>query len=70
MDEHWLTMGRKQVEAAVSMWKAAIKSNRWIGYPLRSITPEFPGYRENKWLDRELSGEFEPMNDKTMIMAG
>jgi hypothetical protein len=68
MDEHWLTMGRKQVEAGVSMWKSAIKSNRWPSYPSRSIVPEYPGYRENKWLEREVSGEFEA--DPSLIFAG
>lgn len=68
MDQYWLTMGRKQVEAAVSLWRPCIQNNRWPSYPRHSITPEFPGYRESKWLDREQSGEFEP--DTRLIMAG
>lgn len=68
MNEYWLTMGRKQVEAAIGLWKPSIQHDRWPSYPRRAITPEFPGYRESKWLDREMSGEFEP--DTKLIMAG
>jgi hypothetical protein len=66
MDEHWLTMGRKQVETAISIWKTCIRSGKWPGYTARSIVPEFPGYREKLWLDREASGEFDP----SVLMAG
>lgn len=66
MDEHWLTMGRKHVNAAVMRWKSAIESGRWQGYPRCGIVPEYPSFKESKFLDRELSGEFEP----ELIMAG
>lgn len=68
MDEHWLTMGRKHVDAAVSRWKHAMSSGKWQGYPHRGIVPEYPGFKESKFLERELSGEFEP--DTSLIMAG
>lgn len=68
MNEHWLTMGRKKVAAAASAWGVCTKLNRWPGYPLRSITPDYPSFKENQWLDREMSGEFEP--DPKLIMAG
>ena len=68
MDEHWLTMGRKKVQAAMTLWRAAIKSGRWQGYPLQAVRPEYPTYREKQWLERELSGEFEP--DTSLMMAG
>jgi hypothetical protein len=67
-DKYWLTMGEKKVEAAVTAWKAARKANRWACYPPVSVCPEYPKYAENQWLDRELSGEFEP--DTKLIMAG
>ena len=69
-DKYWLTMGRKKVEAAVSTWKAARISNRWHCYPPVSVCPEYPKYAESQWLDREVAGDFDPMNDKSMIMAG
>lgn len=68
MDEHWLTMGRKKVTIGVEMWRTAIECNWWPGYPRRSIVPEYPGFKENQWLEREMSGEFE--NDPKLIMAG
>jgi len=67
-DRYWLTMGEKKVEAAVTAWKAARKANRWACYPPVSVCPEYPKYAESQWLDRELSGEFEP--DTKLIMAG
>jgi hypothetical protein len=68
MSEHWLTMGRKKVEAAISIWKQAVKANRWSGYPARSITPDYPGFRENQWLSREI--EMQSENDPDLIFAG
>ncbi len=67
-DRYWLTMGEKKVEAAVTAWKAARKSNRWACYPPISVCPEYPKYAESQWLDRELAGEFEP--DPSLILAG
>jgi hypothetical protein len=66
MDEHWMTMGHKQVDIAAAIWRRCIKGDSWPGYPAKGIVPEFPGYKEKLWLDRELSGEFDP----TVQMAG
>jgi hypothetical protein len=65
MDEHWMTMGRKKVEVGVALWRHAITTDKWPGYPARSIVPEYPGFKETKWLEREVN-EFEP----ALIMAG
>lgn len=69
-DKYWLTMGAKKVEAAISVWKAARKTNRWACYPPKSVCPEYPKYAESQWLDRELAGDFEPMNDRSLMFAG
>ncbi|SEE79265.1 AAA domain-containing protein [Bradyrhizobium lablabi] len=53
MDEHWMTMGRKKVAAGVALWRASTQANRWPGYPHKAIVPEYPGWQETKWLDRE-----------------
>jgi hypothetical protein len=66
INEHWLTMGRKKVEAGLALWKRAIKSGKWPSYPSHSVQPDYPGFRERSWLDRELTGEF----DTSLIMAG
>jgi len=68
MDEHWLTMGRKQIEPAVRMWHYGIGSGRWPGYETRAIVPEFPGFKETRWLERE-ENEFSAPDPK-LIMAG
>lgn len=68
MDEQWMTMGRKKVTAAIGAWTVCTKLNRWPGYPLRSMTPEYPGFKEKQWLERELAGDFEA--DPKLIMAG
>ena len=65
MDEHWMTMGRKQVNAAIGLWTRCIRSDRWPSYPTRGVTPEFPGWKESQWMDREVS-EFDPK----VLMAG
>lgn len=72
LNEHWLTMGRKQLAYAISHWKYAMANDAWVAYPNRLIVPEYPGYREQQWLDREerladCQGERMP-ND--LIMAG
>jgi len=69
MTEHWMEMGRRKVNTAVSIWRQCIESDKWPGYPRHSVTPEYPKYKETQWLERELAGEFEN-NDPTLIMAG
>jgi PDDEXK-like domain of unknown function (DUF3799) len=50
-----LTMGRKQLDMAVSMWRHCIETNRWPGYPEEVAHPEYPGWFETQWLDREIT---------------
>lgn len=54
MSEYWMTMGRKMVGHAIDRWKHAITTGEWDCYPTRGITPDFPGYRETDWLNREI----------------
>lgn len=68
MDEHWLTMGRKQIAAADALWRRSISSRKWPAYPARGIVPDYPAYAEARWLDREQI-EFSENNPK-LIMAG
>jgi len=49
-----LTMGRKMLDAAVGQWSRCMRADRWPGYPLDITTPEFPGWAEQQWLDREI----------------
>jgi hypothetical protein len=68
MNEYWLTMGRKKVSVGADLWRVANETGRWLGYPSRSVTPDYPTYKEKQWLERELSGEFE--GDPKLVMAG
>jgi PDDEXK-like uncharacterized protein DUF3799 len=68
MSEPWMTMGRKKVEVGLHLWRNAIKSGKWNGYPTRSIVPEYPSFKESQWLEREVT-EFSE-NNPTLIMAG
>ena len=53
LSETWLTMGRKKLNVAVSMWANCMVTNTWPAYPMHAITPEYPGYKEASWLTRE-----------------
>jgi len=68
MDEHWMTMGRKKVAAAMAKWRVSLRLDRWPLYGNQPVVPEYPGFKESQWLDREMSGEFEP--DPKLVMAG
>jgi hypothetical protein len=71
MDEHWLTMGRKKIAIGEHLWRNSVEAGKWPGYLNRSIIPEYPGYAENRWLERELN-EFADgvKSDISLIMAG
>jgi len=68
LSEATMTMGRKKLQVAINAWKLCRKRNTWPGYTTRVVIPEYPGWQETRWLDRELSGEFEA--DTKLIMAG
>lgn len=67
MSEYWMTMGRKQVDFAIERWKVAMEANRWMGYGRSVVTPEYPGYREKQWLEREVA---ESERGEDFRMAG
>lgn len=54
MSEHWLTMGRKKLDYAVAIWSDCIRKKDWPGYPRIALTPEYPGFKETQWLNREV----------------
>lgn len=67
MDEHWLTMGRKHVDAAVMRWKHAVETGDWFGYPARSIRAEFPSFKESQFMEREVNEFSEPIKHGPML---
>lgn len=54
LSEHWLEMGRKKVAMAIDIWRRAMESGTWPSYPSQPIVPDYPGYREAAFLDREM----------------
>lgn len=67
MNEGVLTMGRKKLAAAINIWSRCITEDYWPGYPPQIIWPEYPGWAETQWLERE-ENEFARPHD--LIMAG
>jgi hypothetical protein len=55
MSEHWMTMGRKKVAFADASWRACLSRGQWPGYPQRGIVPDYPGWAETRWLEREIA---------------
>lgn len=68
LTEAVLTMGRKKLDVAISLWSACMAGDRWPSYPDGMQYPEYPGWAEAKWLDRE---EREAANASVnLLMAG
>jgi hypothetical protein len=62
LDEHWLAMGRRKIEHAVSLWRHCMQTGIWFAYPSQIIVPEYPKWSEAEWLEREIANEQrEPM---------
>lgn len=57
MSEAVMTIGRKQVDHAVRIWRRCMESGEWPAYPPLVNVPEMPGYAEAKWLAREVAEE-------------
>ncbi|MCC7047172.1 MAG: PD-(D/E)XK nuclease-like domain-containing protein [Alphaproteobacteria bacterium] len=75
MTEAVLTMGRKKLAFAVEQWAACMASGKWPAYPAEVFHPQYPSFKENQWLDREIEYDDskrrapEPM-PRDLIMAG
>lgn len=50
-----MTMGRKMIDHGVNLWRACVQADRWPGYPCEIVKPQYPGYAETQWLDREVA---------------
>lgn len=54
MSPEAMTMGAKQLDMAVTIWSHCMATNVWPGYPPEIVTPEYPGWAESAWLEREV----------------
>jgi len=69
LSEGVMTMGRKMVDRAVSLWRGAVSTGRFDGYPPHINKPEYPTWKETEWLNRELE-EAEPGFTGDILAAG
>lgn len=53
--EGTLTLGRKKLAYAVSLWRRCMEAGEWPAYPPEVCRPEYPGWKETQWLDREVA---------------
>lgn len=65
-----LVMGRKMLDAAANTWSRCMRADRWPGYPLDIVKPEFPGWAEQQWLDREIKEAARERIPQDHFMAG
>lgn len=75
LPEGTMTMGRKMLAKGETMWREAIKTNTWSGYAPLIHKPEYPGWKESQWLNREIAdaaSERVPRSDfkPERLMAG
>lgn len=54
-DHGGMTIGRKQVEAAIRKWTACVERNQWPSYPRTVHYALMPKFIESEWLARENS---------------
>lgn len=55
LPESAMTMGRKKVEHAIRLWRECMGTNRFPAYPPGIMFPQYPGWAETQWLDREVA---------------
>lgn len=56
VSEATLMVARKKMNAALNLWRECTTSKRWPAYPLIPVPTDMPGWQEQAWLARELSG--------------
>jgi hypothetical protein len=73
LSEADLTMGRKKLAMAFSVWSACMKAGHWPMYPAETVVSRPRGFLETKFLEREIAHHErkarEPMPDD-LIMGG
>lgn len=72
LPEDAMIMGRKKVDHAIRIWNDCMAHNRFPGYPPEIVYPQYPGWAESQWLDREVKEAArerlpQPVN---ILMAG
>jgi len=70
MSEGAMTMGGKMLDMAMTIWRHCMVTDRWPGYPPEIVTPEYPGWAESAWLEREVKDAARERMPNDNIMAG
>ena len=69
LSESVMTMGRKKLTVAVDLWRHCIENDSWPTYINRVISPEYPGFKESQWLEREVNEFAEPIKRGPMLKS-
>lgn len=62
LPEAALTMGRKKLDYAVKVWNVCMSYDEWPAYPLDICRPDYPGWKEQQWLGREIAEADRPLD--------
>ncbi|MGF3026556.1 PD-(D/E)XK nuclease family protein [Methylobacterium aquaticum] len=61
-DSVTLGIGARKLALALSRWNSACRTDQWPGYPARIVHPEYPGWAEQRWLEREAEPDLAPVD--------
>lgn len=70
MSNDAMIMGGKMLDHALGIWDACMKRNVFPGYPTVVSIPEFPGWAEQQWLDREIKEAAHDRTPQNIMAAG
>lgn len=68
-----LTMGRKKLDYAVSVWRSCMHYETWPCYSAETVTSRPRGWTETKWLEREVEHDQRKQREpipSDLLMAG
>jgi hypothetical protein len=54
LSEAVMTMGRKKLAYAMDVWRRCMATGEWPAYPAEIVQPDYPGFKETDWLNREI----------------
>lgn len=57
LPESVLQLGRRKLDAAITIWSKCLAANHWPMYATATVRPQYPTYAEAKWIERLVSEE-------------
>lgn len=70
LPESTMQMGRKKLDYAVTKWAICLARGEWPLYPAQIVYPEYPGYAESAWLNREIHDAATERAPTNLLLAG